>query len=286
MQATCVVRTTNLPARIQDGALVTLVLRLLATWTGSCAVEVIWARVNTSGESPVRVLSYTLLQSVETRCLFATCRFDDVSEPAWGGSSWGAATQFCDAQRMELCPVDVYCPNGVNQPPVGGTKNGDKWSPVSDAENRWVQVGIWSGDPSTTCQGHHEIAQGVHGDPAWGVDESRHGFMQYILCCEMGTTEALRQQGPLRFGVSEEGQLGEWINANGEYNSWGAAVDFCIAHGADDLCPLDMYCPDGAGNPPYAGRRVGRNGDDQWAPYGGGGDNRYGVHTTLYIDLY
>ena len=222
--------------------------------------------------------------SAERLRLLTGHRFDDVSEPPWGGSSWGAATQFCDAQRMELCPVDVYCPNGVSQPPVGGTKSGDKWSPVSDAENRWVQVGIWSGDPSTTCQGHHEIAQGVHGDPAWGVDESRHGFMQYILCCEMGTTEALRQQGPLRFGVSEEGQLGEWINANGAYNSWGAAVDFCIAHGADDLCPLDTYCPDGAGNPPYAGRRTGRNGDDQWAPYGGDGDNRYLAHE--YYDWY
>lgn len=213
----------------------------------------------------------------------ALCRFDDVSEPAWGGSTWGAATQFCDAQRMELCPVDAYCPNGVGQPPVGGTKTGDKWSPVSDAENRWVQVGVWSGDPTTTCQGHHEIAQGVHGNPAWGVDESRHGFMQYILCCEIGTTEALRQQGPLRFGVSEEGQLGEWINSNGAYNSWGAAVDFCIAHGADDLCPLDTYCPDGAGNAPYAGRRVGRNGDDQWAPYGGDGDNRCGWRCLLSV---
>ena len=201
-------------------------------------------------------------------------RFDDTSDPAWGGSSWGAADQFCDAQRMELCPVDAYCPNGVGQAPVGGMKAGDKWSAVSDGENRWVQIGAWGGDPSTTCMGHHEIAEGVHGNPAWGLDETRYGFMQYILCCEIGTTEALRDQGRLRFAVDEEGQVGEWIESDGAFDSWGGAVDFCVAHGAEDLCPLDTYCAAGAGSAPYGGRRVGRNGNDQWAPYGGDGDNR------------
>eukprot|EP01050_Picozoa_sp_SAG11_P005439 SAG11_NODE_384_length_9897_cov_11.158502_7_plen_118_part_00 len=95
-----------------------------------------------------------------------TTWFDDVSVPAWGGSTWGAAVQFCDEAHYELCPVDAYCPGGAGSPPVGGTKQGDRWAPVSDAENRWVQVGIWSADPSTTCQGHHEIADGVHGNPA------------------------------------------------------------------------------------------------------------------------
>eukprot|EP01050_Picozoa_sp_SAG11_P005438 SAG11_NODE_384_length_9897_cov_11.158502_6_plen_236_part_00 len=108
-----------------------------------------------------------------------------------------------------------------------------------------------------------------------GVDESRHGFMQYILCCELGTTDALRAQGRLRFAVDEAPQAGEWIHAAGAYNSWGAAVDFCVAHGAEDLCPLETYCPNGAGMAPYGGRRSGRNGDDQWAPYGGDGDNRW-----------
>ena len=41
------------------------------------------------------------------------------------------------------------------------------------------------------------------------LDESQYDFMQYILWCEIGTTAAARQQGPLRFAVDEEGQLGE-----------------------------------------------------------------------------
>jgi hypothetical protein len=63
MQATCVVRTTNLPARIQDGALVTLVLRLLATWTGSCAVEVKW--------EVVLLVVATSVQNAESHCFYS-----------------------------------------------------------------------------------------------------------------------------------------------------------------------------------------------------------------------
>ena len=249
------------------------------------------ARGNCSG--PFHL--YMLLNAAPDACCslsytyVVSSRFDDTSDPAWGGSSWGAADQFCDAQRMELCPVDAYCPNGVGQAPVGGVKAGDKWSAVSDGENRWVQIGAWGGDPSTTCMGHHEIAEGVHGNPAWGLDETRYGFMQYILCCEIGTTEALRDQGRLRFAVDEEGQVGEWIESDGAFDSWGGAVDFCVAHGAEDLCPLDTYCAAGAGNAPYGGRRVGRNGNDQWAPYGGDGDNRcalllYRTHACMLAE--
>jgi hypothetical protein len=87
---------------------------------------------------------------------------------------------------MEMCPYKTYCPEGGGSPPIGGTKPGDMWSPMSDGPNRWVQVGMWSGQASNTCLGHHQIAGGVHGDPAWGQDGSRHGFMKYILCCPLG----------------------------------------------------------------------------------------------------
>lgn len=53
----------------------------------------------------------------------------------------GAGVDFCIAQSMELCPYSVYCPDGGGNPPIGGTKGGDKWSPMSDGVNRWVQVG-------------------------------------------------------------------------------------------------------------------------------------------------
>ena len=63
------------------------------------------------------------------------------------------------------CTDEIYCPDGGGQPPVGGTKPGDKWSPMADGTNRWVQVGMWAGSAQNTCLGHHEIANGVHGDP-------------------------------------------------------------------------------------------------------------------------
>ena len=112
---------------------------------------------------------------------------------------------------------------------------------------------------------------------AWGVDSNRHGFMTYILCCPMGTWDALAPKpGPAIFG-------GDWIDMGDKqanfpgtgFTSWGAAVDFCIAQGAEGLCPLDTICPDGAGAPPFGGRRSGGTGDDQWAPYGGDGQNKW-----------
>jgi hypothetical protein len=104
----------------------------------------------------------------------------DANEPSWTGTTWGAGVDFCIAQGKELCPYEVICPEGGGSPPVGGTKSGDKWSPMSDGANRWVQVGVWNGDATNTCLGHHEIAGGVHGDPAWGLDSNRHGFMTWV----------------------------------------------------------------------------------------------------------
>ena len=69
---------------------------------------------------------------------------------------------------MELCPYEIYCPDGGGSPPLGGTKAGDKWSPMSDGTNRWVQVGTWGGNAVNTCLGHHEIAGGVHGNNRLG----------------------------------------------------------------------------------------------------------------------
>jgi hypothetical protein len=43
------------------------------------------------------------------------------------------------------------------------------------------------------------------------------------------------------------------------YNSWGEAVDFCIAQGAQGLCPYDVYCPDGAGRCVSSFHRAGPN---------------------------
>ena len=69
--------------------------------------------------------------------------FDDSSDPVYDGASWGEGVDFCSAQSMELCTYMSYCPEGGGSPPLGGTKGGDKWSPVGDRTNMWVQVGVW-----------------------------------------------------------------------------------------------------------------------------------------------
>ena len=63
------------------------------------------------------------------------------------------------------CTDSVYCPDGGGQDPFGGTKDGDKWAPMADAPNRWVQVGTWGSDATNTCLGHHQVAGGQFGDP-------------------------------------------------------------------------------------------------------------------------
>ena len=90
----------------------------------------------------------------------------------WAGTTWDDGVEFCanqgnelDGDPWELCPYETYCPNGGGQEPIGGRKSGDKWSPISDSPNKWVQVGAWAGSNANTCLGHDEIANGVHGDP-------------------------------------------------------------------------------------------------------------------------
>ena len=126
--------------------------------------------------------------------------------------------------------------------------------------------GVWcagGGDATTTCLGHHEIAGGIHGDPGWGQDESRHAFMHWVLCCPASTLDRARAVAP----ITADG----WIEGADNYNSWGSAVDACIGRGARDICPLATYCPDGAGSAPFEGRRAG----DMWSPYSGDGENRW-----------
>jgi hypothetical protein len=87
----------------------------------------------------------------------------------------------------------------------------------------------------------------------------------------------------------EEHQTGTWHSTAGACDSWGGAVDYCIAHGAQGLCPLTTICPDGPGAAPVGGRRTGQtipgqtSGDDQWTPYGGDGDNRW-VQTGVWLE--
>ena len=111
--------------------------------------------------------------------------YSGTTNPAWAGASWQAAVDFCTSEGKELCRYEDYCPEGASSPPIGGTKTGDRWSPYlgGGTENKWVQVGVWSSDATTTCTGHHQINDGYYGDPVWGTDDNRYDFQEFVLCC-------------------------------------------------------------------------------------------------------
>ena len=123
--------------------------------------------------------------------------FDDegsqYNAATWQGTTWGSGVTFCDNQGMELCPYAIYCPDGGASSPIGGTKGGDMWAPVSDRANQWVQVGVWGSDAVTTCLGHHEIAGGIHGDPSCKACHSLCICIHTVRlgkgrCCAQGAT--------------------------------------------------------------------------------------------------
>ena len=172
------------------------------------------------------------------------------NSPTWGAAvDWSVA-----AGAQDLCPFEVYCPDGVSDAPFGGRRVGrtgdDQWAPYSgDGTNRWVQTGIWGGNPSNTCQGHHQIAGGAHGNPGWGTDGqwvADAGYLDWVLCCG-GSAD------PLWFDDSSDTP---WAGT-----TWGSGVDYCIDQGME-LCPYEIYCPDGGASPPLGGTKPG----DKWSP--------------------
>ena len=79
------------------------------------------------------------------------------------------------------------------------------------------------------------------------------------------------------------GSTTRFEDATGVFGSgWGQAVDYCILQGAEGLCPLSTYCPDGPGAQPFGGRRTG----NQWAPYmAAGKTNKWVQVGTFSSDL-
>ena len=156
----------------------------------------------------------------------------------------------------DLCPLEVYCPDGAGSAPFGGRRQGgtgdDQWAPYgSDGANRWVQTGIWGGDPGNTCMGHHQIAGGVHGNPVrsrclfslclasahtermdvvaqgWGTDGqwvADAGYLDWILCCSAEAMGALITINNANFEENPEVASYEYKLPNGWDGSGGGTV--------------------------------------------------------------
>lgn len=106
------------------------------------------------------------------------------SNPA---DTYDGSRQFCQERGMDLCPAAIMCPNGPGNAPDGGRRDGDRWVPVLDEDNMWLQVGSWyNDDPAQTCRSHEDVTGA--GKPAWGLyGEKAFGgpmpFADLVQCC-------------------------------------------------------------------------------------------------------
>ena len=103
----------------------------------------------------------------------------------WEGITYADALEFCDSHdNRVLCTYEMYCIDGPNGLPFGGMRpNGEQWSPVSNGENQYAQVG-----DQFTCKRYTDLHDKKK--PEWGLTglapEHEHGaggITQNVLCC-------------------------------------------------------------------------------------------------------
>jgi hypothetical protein len=103
----------------------------------------------------------------------------------WEGITYQDALKFCYSHDNRVpCTYEMYCIDGPNGIPYGGIRpNGEQWSPVSNGDNQYVQVG-----DQFTCSRYTDLHEGKK--PEWGLTglspEHEHGaggITQNILCC-------------------------------------------------------------------------------------------------------
>ncbi|CAB9506250.1 Similarities with uniprot P08640 Saccharomyces cerevisiae YIR019c STA1 (Partial), partial [Seminavis robusta] len=91
--------------------------------------------------------------------------------------SYAQAKTFCAARQLLLASSSDVCPPDGSNKPYFDIQTGDQWTPVSDYDNAWVQVGLHT--EVSTCSFHKD----KYGDPAWGTSEDKKDWeSNYIVC--------------------------------------------------------------------------------------------------------
>ncbi|CAB9504894.1 TECPR [Seminavis robusta] len=94
--------------------------------------------------------------------------------------SYAQAKTFCAARQLVLASSSDVCPPDGSNKPYFDIQTGDQWTPVSDYDNAWVQVGTHPGD-AETCGFHRDALSGV--DPDWGTNDDKKDWeSNYIVC--------------------------------------------------------------------------------------------------------
>ena len=99
--------------------------------------------------------------------------------------TYDRAVQFCLKHGLQLCSRDQYCEGGKGGallPGAGEMAYLDKWAPVSDDHNSWVQTGDGGEWGHRRCWTHaeHELDKPWWGVTGWADDEEDVGKG---LCC-------------------------------------------------------------------------------------------------------
>ena len=100
----------------------------------------------------------------------------------FGKYTYDAADSFCRKQGKKLCKVDDYCVNGK---PTYLMDEDDKWAPVGDYPDGWIQLGK-NGDSCKTfkqkCQITKDGTCDPNGNPTWTNKIDREVG---VLCCDV-----------------------------------------------------------------------------------------------------
>ena len=168
------------------------------------------------------------------------------------------AVSFCTDKGMELASKTDYC-SSSGATPFGGVKTGeDQWAPFSGGGNeKWIQIGTHN---DALCQTHmqrHGVPPG--GNPPWDADGAKQPWeANYILCVI---------QPKVMYGPPDTANVKDYAEAEG----------FCTSKGKQLASKTD-YCSS-AGATPFGGTKTG---EDQWAPFSGGGNEKWiqiGTHS-------
>lgn len=225
----------------------------------------------------------------------------DRLKPVWYGRKQGYrgtthddAADFCkNVGDMHLCPIEAYCPDGLEdeESPLylnRGMFSGEQWAPIASTEggdDEWVQIGSIDGElKGGKCSTHRQL----HGKPPlWGVDGSHPELKENVLCCVnpmqmLKETSFVKDLNPI------------WLD---EHHGWNGgshedANKFCQELDNRKLCPYSAYCPNGPGQQALGGHNSDFNAEEemQWAPVYGEQSHwvllnqKYGNSSTTCMD--
>ena len=99
--------------------------------------------------------------------------------------TYDRAVLFCKKKELQLCSREQYCEGGKDGTLLAGAGYmalGDKWAPVRDDYNTWIQTGNGGEHGHKRCWTHSE--QG-YGKASWGTTglTDSEGGKGRGLCC-------------------------------------------------------------------------------------------------------